>query len=56
MLEESDLSIIFAYINRANYFSSTIFHWGPARRARPVKVGSHHLLNNLNAEKVPAQW
>ena len=37
---------------------STLSHYGPAKKARPIKAGSHDLyyhINDLNAEKIPAQ-
>ena len=35
----------------------TLSHYGLAKKARPIKAGSHNLyyqLNDLNAEKIPA--
>ena len=32
---------------------------GPAKKAEPCRSGNHSLqceLNNLNADKIPAQW
>ena len=43
--------------NLTEQFHTTLSHYGPARKARSIKVESHNLhyhLNNLNAEQNPS--
>ena len=42
---------------RGRLIPCSISHWGPAKKAKPAKAGSHYLhydLNNLNAATSPA--